>query len=308
MAATSPSFDVAAFQALLTTRTLGRRIDAHESVPSTMTLADERVRSEGATAAHGSIIIAETQTGGIGRRGRSWLSPPRGNLYFSLLWAPAVHLGLGSGVALTPIELLPQLSQLNLAASIAVVRAAGAVGVGSTARIKWPNDVWAGVPVPRKLSGTILNFDGQSGAVLGVGINVAEDLSTNATATSLATLRAHVDDDAARPQAVSREAVLAAFCAEIERLMALPIATVLAEYAEHDLLKGRTIRVHHRTREEDDPRDFDAEALGVSAEGMLRVRPLDGAKHGGVKELSGEEVSISPLSFEASAATGKEEL
>ena len=41
---------------------------------------------------------------------------------------------------------------------------------------------------------------------------------------------------------------------------------------------------------------------------MLRVRPLDGAKHGGVKELSGEEVSISPLSFEASAATGKEEL
>ena len=73
--------------------------------------------------------------------------------------------------------------------------------------------------------------------------------------------------------------------------MGLSTEGVLSEYREVDLLRGRTIRVHHRTREEDDPDDFDAEALGVSAEGMLRVRPLTG---GGEKELSGEEVSISP--------------
>ena len=42
----------------------------------------------------------------------------------------------------------------------------------------------------------------------------------------------------------------------------------------------------------DDPNDFDAETLGVSAEGMLRVRPKGG---GPERVLSGEEVSISPM-------------
>ena len=290
-------FDVAAYRSLLATRTVGQRIDCHDSVPSTMTLSDERIKAEGAAAVHGSVILAETQTGGIGRRGRSWLSPPRGNLYFSLLWAPAVHLGMATApTPPTPALLIPQLAQLNLAASVAVVRAADAVGVGATARIKWPNDVWAGAPTPSKMSGTILNFDGSSAAVLGVGINVAEDLASNATATSLAMLREQIEPPEARPPPVSREAVLAAFCNQLERLMALSTEAVLDEYRAVDLLRGRTIRVHHRTREETDPKDFDAEALGVSASGMLRVRPIDAAAHGGaVRELSGEEVSISPL-------------
>ena len=49
------------------------------------------------------------------------------------------------------------------------------------------------------------------------------------------------------------------------------------------------IRVHHRTREEDDPRDYDAEVLGVDKDGMLRVKGP-----GGDALLSGEEVSITP--------------
>lgn len=263
-----------------------------------MLLADERIRVEGATAAHGSIILAETQTGGVGRRGRSWLSPPLGNLYFSLLWVPMAaapdSFGDGENVA----AFLPHLTQLNLATSIATVRAASAVGVHS-ARIKWPNDVWAGGEAPRKLSGTILNFDGKSAAVLGVGINVLQDLDANATATSLSTLRALSDESssaaATTAPPVSREAVLAAFCGELERLMALPLPAVLAEYREHDLLRGRTIRVHHKTREEADPRDYDAEALGVTATGSLRVRRVGG---GAETELSGEEVSITPLPSE----------
>ena len=298
-------FDTALFNGKISTKTVGRRIDVYSETPSTMTLADERMKSEGAAAAHGSIILAETQTGGIGRRGRPWLSPPLGNLYFSLLWAPAVQIG---GIGSTAADVggvpafLPQLSQLNLAASVAVVRAAYAVGVGETARIKWPNDVWAGAPLPRKMSGTILNFDGKEGAVLGVGINVLQDMGENATAVSLETLRQALPKEASPPPPpVTREAVLAAFCDELERLMAMPIASVLDEYEKHSLLRGKTIRVHHKTREEDDPKDYDAEALGVSAEGMLRVKPVNG---GGERELSGEEVSISPLNL----GGGKEEL
>lgn len=67
---------------------------------------------------------------------------------------------------------------------------------------------------------------------------------------------------------------------------------VLDEYRKHDLLRGRTIRVHHKTREEDDPQDFDADVLGVDADGQLRVRPVGG---GPERALSGEEVSITPL-------------
>ena len=250
-----------------------------------MTLADEQLRAEG-TDAHGAVILAESQTSGIGRRGRSWISQPLGNLYFSLLWAPLLPAGS------TSVALMPQLVRLNLATSIAVVRASHDAGIRS-AQIKWPNDVWAGEPA-RKMSGSILNFDGKSAAVLGVGINVLQDLSQNATATSLDALRSALPP-AAQPPPISRESVLATFCNELERLMELPTDTVLDEYRHHDMLRGKVIRVHHKSREEDDPSDFDAEALDVSADGYLRVRPLGSAASRGEIQLSGEEVSITPL-------------
>ena len=283
VSAVSP-FNVESFSAQLRTRTLGRKIEWHESAASTMPLADTRARNEG-TGAHGAIVIAESQTAGVGRRGRSWQSP-LGNLYFSLLWIPTMPPGEG-GVAM-----MPQLVRLNLAAGVAVVKASAAVGIDS-ALIKWPNDVWAGEP-PRKMSGTILNFDGLGAANLGIGINVLEELAPNTTATSLSTLRDALPG-ALRPPPISREAVLAAFCYELERLMGLGTSEVLAEYSQHDLLRGRTIRVHHKTREEDDPKDFDATVLGVDTDGRLRVRPLGVAAAKGEVLLSGEEVSITPI-------------
>jgi len=286
MAGAKPAlFDQPRFSSLLRTSTLGRRLAWHESTPSTMTLADELLSAEG-NAAHGTVILAEQQTAGVGRRGRSWISQPLGNLYFSLLWAPLLPPG-GDGIAL-----MPQLVRLNLAASVAVVRASHDAGIAS-ARIKWPNDVWAGEPTPRKLSGTILNFDGKSAAVLGVGINVLQQMEANATATSLSTLRASLPAEAHVPP-ISREAVLATFCSELERLMSSTTEAVLNEYREHDLLRGRTIRVHHKTREQDDPSDFDALVLGIDDQGYLRVRPLNGPKQGDEISLSGEEVSITP--------------
>ena len=282
-------FERDAFLRLLTTRVVGRRLEYHDRVPSTMGLADALLKAEGAAAAHGAVVLAETQTAGVGRRGRSWESTPAGNLYFSLVWSPAG----GSD----PAKSMPELVRLNLASGVAVVGATAAAGVPG-ARIKWPNDVWAGV-TPRKLSGMLLNFGGGGAAVLGVGINVLEDMRWNASATSVATLlapqppppEADAEACAAAPPlpTPSREALLATFCNELERLMGASTEDVLAEYREHDLLRGRTVRVHHRTREEDDPRDYDAEVLGVDKDGMLRVKAP-----GGDALLSGEEVSITP--------------
>ena len=50
------------------------------------------------------------------------------------------------------------------------------------------------------------------------------------------------------------------------------------------------MRVHHRSREEDDPRDFEARVLRVDPQGLLCVRRPDGTE----QQLSGEEVSITP--------------
>jgi len=65
-------FERDAFLRLLTTRVVGRRLEYHDRVPSTMGLADALLKAEGAAAAHGAVVLAETQTAGIGRRGRSW--------------------------------------------------------------------------------------------------------------------------------------------------------------------------------------------------------------------------------------------
>lgn len=136
------SFDRLAFDRALAGCSLGKRLQIHQSVPSTMALADEILHTEGGTSAHGTIVLAESQTAGVGRRGRSWQSA-QGNLYFSLIWAPKP----GS----IPADMLPELVRLNLATGVAVVGAVAAAGFPG-ARIKWPNDVYHGDPL-RKLSG-----------------------------------------------------------------------------------------------------------------------------------------------------------
>ena len=336
----APAFDAGAFASSLVTSAVGQRLEYRASTSSTMTIADEVLRAEGAAAAHGLVVLAETQTAGVGRRGRAWQSAADGNLYFSLVWSPRAQ-GLAA--------MMPEMVRLNLAAGVAVVRACADAGVPS-ARIKWPNDVWAGDPA-RKLSGTILNFNGADAAVLGVGINVLQTSrpAVLVNATSI-TSELQAAGAAAPP---SREAVLATFCSELERLMALPpgftrsttgctvgraranhrlrraglgrtganlwgrpgalvslgctlaatwscvalcelqaLSTegVLDEYRTCDLLAGRGVRVHHRSREEDDPRDYEALVLGVDPQGMLCVRRPDGTE----QQLSGEEVSITP--------------
>ena len=273
----APAFDAGAFASSLVTSAVGQRLEYRASCSSTMTIADEMLRAEGAGAAHGLVVLADEQTAGIGRRGRAWQSASDGNLYFSLVWSPRAQ-GLAA--------IMPEMVRLNLAAGVAVVRACADAGVPS-ARIKWPNDVWAGEPA-RKLSGTILNFNGCDAAVLGVGINVLQTdrpaVLANATSIASELLAA---GGAAPP---TREAVLATFCAELERLMALSTEGVLDEYRACDLLAGRSVRVHHRSREEDDPRDYEATVLRVDPQGMLCVRRPDGAE----QALSGEEVSITP--------------
>lgn len=93
-----------------------------------------------------TVLLAQTQTAGRGRRGKHWVSPPGANLYLSLAWPVRRPMGL------------------SLAAGVACAEALQAAGV----RMKWPNDLVVG---DRKLGGILIEMAGGI-AVVGVGLNV----------------------------------------------------------------------------------------------------------------------------------------
>lgn len=157
----------------LSTRALGRVLDCHAELPST---SDRAKALADAGAPHGAVVIAERQTAGRGRRGRTWASPPGRNVHLSAVLRPAL-----------PLHRAPE---LTLVASVALCEAVR--GAGVAAGIKWPNDLLAG---GRKLCGILTEMAAEpervEWVVLGVGVNVnaaAEDLppELREAATSLA--------------------------------------------------------------------------------------------------------------------------
>lgn len=165
----------------------------------------------------GTVLAAEHQTAGRGRRGRAWIAPPGANLTFSVLWKFRSHAAALSG--------------LSLAVGVAVARAITRCGAAGVA-LKWPNDVlarrgedWA------KLGGILIELktgadaapetgdvSGSTSAVIGIGINVdlgAAALPVGQPATDLRALGCDV----------TRNALLAAL---LEQLGA-----VLPQFALH---------------------------------------------------------------------------
>ncbi len=110
------------------------------------------------------LCLAESQSAGRGRRGRSWISPFGRNLYLSLQW----RFELGA-------DALPALSLAAGVAAAAALENMGVAGIG----IKWPNDLYHG---ERKLGGLLIELAGEASgpwdAVVGLGLNIdMKDLS-----------------------------------------------------------------------------------------------------------------------------------
>jgi BirA family biotin operon repressor/biotin-[acetyl-CoA-carboxylase] ligase len=129
-------------------------VEALAECSSTSTVLLEKAR-QGAPS--GSLLVADEQTAGRGRRGRSWLSSPSAGLTFSLLWRfPGT---------------VARLAGLSLAVGLAVVRALeriGATGVG----LKWPNDILLG---DGKVGGILVELESAPAdmlAVIGIGLNL----------------------------------------------------------------------------------------------------------------------------------------
>lgn len=142
-------------QAGLGTRLVGREVVYFEETDSTNLRLAELGEAGGAD---GTVVIAERQTAGRGRRGRQWFSPPGVNLYTSVLLRP---------------DILPRFApQLTFLSAVAVARAIEEVS-GLRPRVKWPNDVLlAGKKVAGLLNELSAETESVHYVILGVGVNL----------------------------------------------------------------------------------------------------------------------------------------
>ncbi len=154
----------------LSTRLMGRELYVFKEVDSTNQVARKLLREN--RAGEGAVIVAGRQTGGRGRRGRSWQSPV-GGLWFSLISRPGLAL--------------PDTALLSLVFSVAISRALEKF-VEQPVKIKWPNDIYIN---GKKVVGILLEMSGELDKaeylITGIGINVNLPLSSLGSATGTAT-------------------------------------------------------------------------------------------------------------------------
>lgn len=226
------------------------RLVYRREVDSTMTLARE-LADGGAPA--GTVVLADAQSAGRGRLGRSWVSEPGVNLYFTAVLRPS-------------LELLRQLAMLTPLAVAEGIEAAA----GVTAEIKWPNDVQIG---GRKVCGALIDAEvrGEERAValVGIGINVNFDPTTVPELREIATsLRAALG----RP--LPREEVLIAVLERMAALLDLCArgGSVREAWKERLNTLGREIALRAGDRIER------GRAVDVSDDGGLVLALADGSR------------------------------
>ncbi|HEX6310941.1 MAG TPA: biotin--[acetyl-CoA-carboxylase] ligase [Acidimicrobiia bacterium] len=211
-----------------------------------------------AGASEGLVAVADHQTAGRGRRGRTWEAPPGASLLCSVLLRP---------------QLPPERLQLVAMAAAIAMAAAVERTAGFRPALKWPNDLVVG---DRKLAGLLAEADGEA-VVVGIGVNVEwhdfpDDLAATATACNL---------EAGRT--IDRRALLVAFLDVFESRYA-NLDTVVDEYRSRLATLGRRVRVERPDG------DLVGRAVDVGAAGEL-VLDVD-ARGGPVSVHAGDVVHL----------------
>jgi BirA family biotin operon repressor/biotin-[acetyl-CoA-carboxylase] ligase len=245
---------------------IGKEVWHYQEVGSTNDVCKELASSG---AEEGLCVVADSQSRGRGRMGRSWSSPPGVGLYFSCLLRPEI-----------PADSLPLCTLLAGGATAhALIEATGA-----EIRLKWPNDL---LLEDKKLGGILtelLNLPGEPpSVVVGIGINVntaPEDLppEIRQTTTSLlqATGRTH-----------ERQALLKAVLMEIDK----SYAAFKSEGARAALEVWRPFAstLGQRVQLETGEGVLEGEAVGLTERGHLLIRTDQGQE---VEVLAGEVVHL----------------
>lgn len=201
-------------------------------------------------AEQGTVVLASEQTGGRGRLGRGWLSPP-GGVYLSFLLRPP----------LAPAEMSP----LPLVAGIGLAR--GLDALGFAAGLKWPNDVLLD---GGKLAGILVEMSAESErvewAVVGCGINVRRPEAPPAGA-------AYLEDAGTAPRLAEVAAsALDGLASAWEQFIVSGFPSLEAEYESRSIIMGERVAV----RDAGGALRAEGRVAGVDEGGRLVVEGPDG--------------------------------
>ncbi|HZX95740.1 MAG TPA: biotin--[acetyl-CoA-carboxylase] ligase [Myxococcales bacterium] len=239
---------------LLASGEMGRSIHHFEELESTN---DEAHRLAEAGALHGEVVIAEVQTKGRGRRGRSWIAPPGKSLAMSVILRPSL-----------PPSRAPE---ITLLAAVALAEAARELGAHAT-RIKWPNDLEVR---GRKLAGLLTELHADADrvrhAVLGIGLNVTlqpGDLPAELRAVATSLL---IETGERQP----RPMVCARILEHLEEWLSLHETEGFAPVAERWRELSSTLG--HRVRVATEGATIEGDAVDLAEDGALLVREAGGA-------------------------------
>lgn len=170
-------------------------------------------------AAEGTVVVADEQTAGRGRRGHEWQSPPGAGLYLSIVFRPR-HDAAGARVA----------SLITLAAGVAVRTGIGRA-TGLWADLKWPNDLLVG---RRKLAGILAEGHGigtdTQAIVVGVGLNMHRAVLGPSVADRATSLEAELGRLVAR--ALVLEELLVSLTEHYDRLRRGEADAILREWRD----------------------------------------------------------------------------
>lgn len=241
-------------------------VDALDTCDSTNS---ELMRRAAAGAPAGSVVVADHQSAGRGRRGRTWLSAPEASLTFSLLWR---FEGPSS-----------RLSGLSLAVGVGLAAALEGLGARGI-RLKWPNDVLrADGDVFAKLAGILVELASDrrgTQAVIGIGLNLLPP--TEPLPQAAAGLSQALTD------LPSRHVVLAVILLELQQVLdrfaGAGFAGLRADWQLRHAWQGRRVQIL-----DDGSAPLLGECLGCDDDGALLLQTGQGLQ----RVVSGD-VSLRP--------------
>lgn len=218
-------------------------------------------------APHGTLVIAQQQSAGRGRRGRSWDSPAENSICMTLLLRPELE----------PVK-APMLT-LVMAAAVA----AGLKEVtGADVAIKWPNDI---VLNGKKICGILTEMSAEVGhinyVVIGVGINVNQETFPSEIAETATSLKNEMK------KAFSRTEIIASVMEKFEKYYKIflekeDLSGIQEFYNSILINRGREVRILEPGNE------YNALAVGINETGELVVDTKEGER----KHIFAGEVSV----------------
>jgi BirA family biotin operon repressor/biotin-[acetyl-CoA-carboxylase] ligase len=238
-------------------RQLLAQLDIHPVIDST----NAQALRDGLTCGSGYTCLAEFQTAGRGRRGRTWVSPFGKNIYLSLLWT------FDGGAA--------ELEGLSLAIGVTIAEVLQRLGV-SDIQLKWPNDVlWR----KRKLAGILLEMTGDPAGVcqvvVGIGVNVAMPAeAADSIDQPWVDMRSILNELNLPAESLGRNQLVAALLSELLPLLSRYQLDRFASYRMRwetlNAYAGKTVEVRMANSE------VVGELLGVNEAGALRLQTAAG--------------------------------